>query len=251
MPIMGTVIPESEIRVRLESVRVGQWLTLVVCAGAQAYALATWERPQRALLTAIFVVAALSALLIPRLPVERIVRGPHREKWFLGWSFLDFGLITAIAAIDGGPRSPFVLLFVLPTIFAALSYPLWSTLATGAMGVIGFAIVATTSSHAVLEYYLFVVFLIVCAGELRAWQARTALEVRGQLAERVGALTVSEERGRLILETANDAYVAMDGTGVIIVWNQRAEQIFAWSRVETIGHALSDTIIPPHFREMH
>src|SRR3954454_953606 len=251
MPIMGSVIPESEIRVRLESVRVGQGLTLVVCAGAQAYALATWDRPQRALLTAIFVVAALSAVLIPRLPIERIVRGPHREKWFLGWSLLDFGLITAIAAIDGGPRSPYVLLFVLPAIFAALSYPLWSTLATGAMGVIGFAIVATTSSHAALEYDLFVVFSLVCAGVLSSWQARNAAEVRGQLAETVGALTVSEERGRLILETANDAYVAMDGTGVIIDWNQRAEQIFGWSRDEIIGHAVSDTIIPPHFREMH
>src|SRR3954447_18429593 len=251
MPIMGTVIPESEIRVRLQSVRVGQGLTLVVCAGAQAYALATWDRPQRALLSAIFVAAALSALLISALPIERIVRGPHREKWFLGWSLLDFGLITAIAAIDGGPRSPYVLLFVLPAIFAALSYPLWSTLATGAMGVIGFAIVATTSSHAALEYDLFVVFSLVCAGVLSSWQARNAAEVRGQLAETVGALTGSEERGRLILETANDAYVAMDGTGVIIDWNQRAEQIFGWSRDEIIGHAVSDTIIPPHFREMH
>src|SRR3954466_4733967 len=173
MPIMGTVIPESEIRVRLESVRVGQWLTLVVCAGAQAYALATWERPQRAMLTAIFVVAALSALLISRLPVERIVRGPHREKWFLGWSFLAFGLIAAIAAIDGGPRSPFVLLFVLPTIFAALSYPLGSTLATGAMGVLGFALVAATSNEASLEYDLFVIFSLLCAGMLSSWQART------------------------------------------------------------------------------
>ena len=51
MPIMGTVIPESEIRVRLESVRIGQILTCIVCAGAQAYALATWDRPHRALLT--------------------------------------------------------------------------------------------------------------------------------------------------------------------------------------------------------
>ena len=36
--------PESEIRVRLESVRIGQALTLIVCAGAQVYAVATWER---------------------------------------------------------------------------------------------------------------------------------------------------------------------------------------------------------------
>src|SRR3954452_19641895 len=151
MPMMGTVIPESEIRVRLESVRVGQMLTFIVCAGAQVYAFATWERPHRILLTAIFVVALCSAALISVLPIERIVRGPRREWWFLGWSALDFALICAIAAADGGPRSPFVLLLVLPTIFSALSYPLWSTFATGLMAVLGFVLVAVTSDNAVLE----------------------------------------------------------------------------------------------------
>src|SRR5436190_3794059 len=149
--IMGTGIPEPEIQVRLESVRVGQILTFIVCAGAQIYALATWDRPHRALLTVIFGVAVASACLISLLPVEKIVRGPNRERWFLAWSALDFALVAAIAAVDGGPRSPFVMLFVLPTIFAALSYPLWSTFATGLIAVAGFTLVAATSSHASLE----------------------------------------------------------------------------------------------------
>src|SRR3954447_19640167 len=249
--MMGTLIPESEIRVRLESVRVGQMLTFIVCGGAEAYALATWERPHRLLLTAIFVAAAASAVMISFLPVERIVRGPRRELWFLGWSALDFGLIAAITAADGGPRSPFVMLFVLPTIFAALSYPLWSTLATGAMGVLGFAVVAVTSNDAALEYDLFIVFSLLCAGMLSSWQARNAGSARANLAATVGALTQSEERGRLILETAHDAYVAMDDDGVVIDWNERAEHIFGWTRDEVIGMRVSETIIPPHFREMH
>src|SRR5436305_9094175 len=170
MPIMGTVIPESEIRVRLESVRIGQMLTFIVCAGAQAYALATWGQPHRTLLTVMFAIALASVVLISALPVERIVRGPHREKFFLTWSALDFALIAAIAAADGGSRSPFVMLFVLPTIFAALSYPLWSTFATGAMAVVGFTIVAAASHHAPLDYDLFVIFSLVCAGMLSSWQ---------------------------------------------------------------------------------
>jgi diguanylate cyclase (GGDEF)-like protein/PAS domain S-box-containing protein len=251
MPMMRGVIPESEIRVRMQSVRVGQMLTFIVCAGAQVYAIATWDRPNRALLTAIFAAAVLSAALISLLPIERIVRGPRRELWFLGWSALDFTLIAAIAAADGGPRSPFVLLFVLPTIFAALSYPLWSTFATGAMGVLAFTIVAAASRHATLNYDLFVVFSLVCAGLLSAWQARKAGAARRELAETVGALTASEEHVQLILQTAHAAYMAMDAGGKIIDWNERAESIFGWTRDEVLGRTVADTIIPPHFRETH
>src|SRR5260221_11460845 len=142
-------------------------LTFIVCVGAETYALLTWDHPRRALLSAMIAVAAASAAAISLLPVERIVRGPHREKWFLSWSALDFGLVAGIAIVDGGPRSPFVMLFFLPTIFAALSYPLWSTFATGVMAVAGFAVVAaTSSSHASLYYDLFVIFSLVCAGML-------------------------------------------------------------------------------------
>jgi diguanylate cyclase (GGDEF)-like protein/PAS domain S-box-containing protein len=249
--MMGAMLPESEIRVRLESVRVGQMLSFVVCAGAEVYLLATWERPHRLFLTGIFVLGVMTATLISFLPIERIVRGPRREWWFLGWSALDYVLVTAISAADGGPRSPFVFLFVLPTIFAALSYPLWSTLATAAMGCLCFAGVAVTSNEANLEYDLFVVFSLLCAGALSAWQARNAGRARANLAETVDALTQSEERGRLILETAHDAYVAMDGTGHIIDWNKRAEALFGWTSDEVLGLTVAETIIPPHFRDSH
>ena len=245
------MIPESEIRVRLESVRVGQMLSFVVCAGAEAYVLATWDRPHRLFLTAIFALGVVIAALISLLPVERIVRGPRREWWFLGWSALDFGLVTAISAADGGPRSPFVFLFVLPMIFSALSYPLWSTFATGAMGVLSFAGVAATSSGASLERDLYIASTLICAGMLSSWQARNAGRARANLARTVDALTASEERDRLILETAHDAYVAMNGSGTIIDWNRRAEQIFGWKREEVLGRTVSETIVPPHFRDTH
>jgi diguanylate cyclase (GGDEF)-like protein/PAS domain S-box-containing protein len=248
---MATVIPESEIRVRLESVRVGQILTFVVCAGTQIYAIATWDRPHRLLLTLLLVVGASSAAAISLLPIERIVRGPHREKWFLTWSALDFGLVTAVAIADGGPRSPFVFLLVLPTIFAALWYPLWSTFATSAMAVVGFAIVAATGHHVPVAYDLFIVFSLVCAGLLSSWQARSASNARANLAQTIDALSASEERGRLILETAHDAYVAIDEDGLVIDWNKRAEQVFGWTRDEMIGRPVADTIIPPHFRDLH
>jgi diguanylate cyclase (GGDEF)-like protein/PAS domain S-box-containing protein len=245
------VIPESELRVRLESVRVGQMLSFVVCAGAALYVIATWDQPHRLFLTGVFVLGVVMAALISFLPIERIVRGPNREFFFFGWSALDYALVTAISVADGGPRSPFVFLFVLPTIFAAFSYPLWSTIATAALGGLCFAGVAVTSNEASLDYDLFVVFSLLCAGALSSWQARNGGRARANLAETVDALTQSEERDRLILETAHDAYVAMDGDGKIIDWNRRAEQVFGWPRGEVIGRTVGETMVPPHFREMH
>ncbi len=65
------------------------------------------------------------------------------------------------------------------------------------------------------------------------------------------ALRSSELRSRLIVDTANDAFVAMDIEGRIIEWNRQAEVTFGWSRDEAIGRVLADTVIPPQYREAH
>ena len=61
----------------------------------------------------------------------------------------------------------------------------------------------------------------------------------------------SEERTRLIIETANDAFVAMDSSGLIIEWNRRAELMFGWPRGSVIGKTVADVILPPQHREAH
>ncbi len=65
------------------------------------------------------------------------------------------------------------------------------------------------------------------------------------------ALRVSEQRTRLIIETAYDAFISMDANGLIIDWNAQAETIFGWSREEAIGRSLADTIIPLKYRDAH
>ena len=229
----------------------GLGLTVVVVAGSQIYAVATWDRPHRLLLTVMFAVALSSVGLISLLPQERIVRSDKREWFFLAWSTLDIALVTSICLADGGPRSPYVLLYVLPAIFAALSYPLWSTVVTGAVAVAAFSAVAATSHAASLAHDVFVAFSLACSAMLSAWQSRAANRERGHLATTVDALALSDERTRRILETAHGAYVAMDAGGVIIDWNERAETIFGWPRSEALGRTVAETIIPPHFRDTH
>src|SRR2546425_9719152 len=65
------------------------------------------------------------------------------------------------------------------------------------------------------------------------------------------ARRVSEERTRLIVDRANDAFVAMDAAGMITDWNPQAEVTFGWSRQEALGRKLNETIIPPQHREAH
>jgi PAS domain S-box-containing protein len=69
--------------------------------------------------------------------------------------------------------------------------------------------------------------------------------------EALARLAESDARAHLILDTAHDAFVGMDSTGAIIIWNAQAEKTFGWTRQEAVGRNLADTIIPSAFREAH
>ena len=56
---------------------------------------------------------------------------------------------------------------------------------------------------------------------------------------------------RLILETALDAAVVMKSDGVVADWNDRAAEVFGWSRDEAVGRAIADLIIPERYRKAH
>jgi two-component system cell cycle sensor histidine kinase/response regulator CckA len=65
------------------------------------------------------------------------------------------------------------------------------------------------------------------------------------------ALRQSEQRTRVIIDNALDAVVSMNSAGVITDWSAQAERMFGWSRAEAVGKQMSDTIIPPKYREAH
>lgn len=56
---------------------------------------------------------------------------------------------------------------------------------------------------------------------------------------------------RSVLETASEAFIAMDASGDITDWNRQAEETFGWTRAEALGRRVSDLIIPPKYREAH
>src|SRR5579859_593843 len=77
---------------------------------------------------------------------------------------------------------------------------------------------------------------------------------QAEVAERIQAeegLRQSEERTRLIIDTALDAVVTMDAAGMITGWNAQAESSFGWTREETVGRRMSEILIPHRYREAH
>jgi len=64
-------------------------------------------------------------------------------------------------------------------------------------------------------------------------------------------LRQSESRTRAIIDSANDAFIAIDPAGTIRDWNPQAEAIFGWTREQALGRSLAETIIPERYREAH
>lgn len=69
--------------------------------------------------------------------------------------------------------------------------------------------------------------------------------------ERTEALQKSEVRIRTILNTALDAFISMDSSGLVTEWNAEAEKLFGYSREEVLGKDLSELIIPSALRDAH
>jgi PAS domain S-box-containing protein len=68
-------------------------------------------------------------------------------------------------------------------------------------------------------------------------------------AHREAVLSAAETEA--VLETALEAFIAIELTGEIIKWNRAAEGTFGWSAGEAIGQDLEGMIIPERFRAGH
>jgi diguanylate cyclase (GGDEF)-like protein/PAS domain S-box-containing protein len=54
-----------------------------------------------------------------------------------------------------------------------------------------------------------------------------------------------------ILDTASDAYISMDATGLVSDWNTAASRLLGWTRQEAVGQPVSTLMIPPRDRGAH
>ncbi|MET0494678.1 MAG: PAS domain S-box protein, partial [Actinoplanes sp.] len=69
--------------------------------------------------------------------------------------------------------------------------------------------------------------------------------------EMVARLSDSEARKTAIFESALDAIVTIDHTGVVVDWNPAAERSFGWSAGEAVGRPLAELVVPADQRAAH
>jgi PAS domain S-box-containing protein len=87
--------------------------------------------------------------------------------------------------------------------------------------------------------------------ELVARRASTAID-RARLYDDIrDQLDHSVRRSRDVIESAHEAYVAMDERGVVTEWNPAAEQTFGYTRAEAMGRTVAGLVVPDHKRADH
>ena len=65
------------------------------------------------------------------------------------------------------------------------------------------------------------------------------------------SLKNAEAHFRGVIESAKDAFISMNSSGIITEWNPEAERMFGFSKAEVLGNKLSDTVVPEEYRAMH
>lgn len=94
--------------------------------------------------------------------------------------------------------------------------------------------------------------LALTASLVAAHISRLHQRLRGQMAERDRAeaiLRASQERLRVIFNTAPLATMVYDRNCRILEWNARAVAMFGWTREEVLGRSFFDFLIPDESRE--
>ena len=232
----------TQLRSRVDSVRIGARLTLAAAVAGIAYAAATWQEPNRGAIVALFAVSIACAHLPLAAGAERIVRSQRREQFFFAWGITSVALVAPIVALDGGVTSPLALLFALPVVFVGFSYPQGSVVAIGSVDVLSLVAVGvlTGSPQPTLAFYACCLSIIAL---LSAWLAfdherqREALARMSRADSLTGCLNRRGFEERLDAELA-DARRSGRSAGLIVLDLDDFKQVN-----DTSGHAAGDELL--------
>jgi diguanylate cyclase (GGDEF)-like protein len=187
---------EQELRLREATMRAASEVGIVGSLGLAVWALATPNGPHRSLIASVALTGLLIGCAMRILPAGRIIRSRWREGFLVLWSVISIIVVAVIATLDGGVDSPVTILFVLPVLFAALTFPLRVTLVVAVVDVAAFLTVAAASGDD-RAFSAFTAFGLICAAAISAFEARNQSRRREELAGTAEALRASEEVSRL------------------------------------------------------
>jgi phosphoserine phosphatase RsbU/P len=188
------------------------------------------------------IVLALVAYVIAA--VVWLVADSVRE-WHIHAVLASGTVIISLANYYAGPSTLYPLLYMWTALYAFYFFAPREAFAQMGFIAVSYAIVLAvqdTDSHVVR--WLLAIGTPLVAGVL-------ILQLLSSVQGHATEIEQSEERTRLVLDTAPDAFIALDRDGHITNWNAAAEQLFGWTKQEALGQTMRDLIVPPEFRERH
>lgn len=162
---------DDYVQFRLRTVNTAAWPTAFVASFCLGYYALSWDEAHRSVLVAISLATIVVTLLVPRLPLARVVEGRWREPFFVGWSASLVALVLTVCSLDGGVSSPLALAFFLPLAYAALSYPRLSLVAVTVVTLAGFLGLASLGTAGDPGFVLVFAGALLTQGWVCAWQA--------------------------------------------------------------------------------
>ncbi len=161
-------------------------------------------------------------------------------------------VILAVANYYVGPSTQYPIIFTWTGLYAFYFFRRPAALAHLGLIAVGYAVVLVLQEPtSPVVRWILAIGTPAVAGLLIS----TLLErVRGeaqQSARQEQVLRESEMRSRAIVQSAPDAFMALDEDGAVVSWNAAAERTFGWPAADVIGRTVRDLIIPEDDRDAH
>ena len=167
------------------------------------------------------------------------------REWHIHGVLASGTLIVSLANYYAGPSTLYPLLYAWTALYAFYFFPLRDAAAHMVLIAVSYAVVlAVQDAHMVVGSWLLAVGTPLLAGLLIS-------QLLALLQRQARDLFQSEERTRLVLDNAPDAFITLDRDGYIATWNAEAERLFGWRKEEAIGRTMRELIVPPEFRDRH
>jgi diguanylate cyclase (GGDEF)-like protein/PAS domain S-box-containing protein len=163
---------------------------------------------------------------------------------------LGTGLITLGVYFSGEGSSAYAMFYLWVGLYA---FYFFSTARAAVQStLIGAAYAAVLAfgvgASAPVARWLVTMGTVLVAGMLISRLSNRARQRADESLRRSRRLRDAEARTRAIIDTANEAFVAVDAKGRIIAWNPQAEVTFGWSRTRALGQPVVDLIVPARSR---
>ena len=232
----------EEIEMRARDVTIGGVLSIATAVAIVTYLLQSTESNHAAVLATVCGSWVLCAAGLFALPARRLAASRAREPFFLLWSTTVVGSIAVGIVIEGRPGTPLTAAFILPLIFAAISYPVLGTAIVGSMVLAGTAgagaLVGQTTAD--MTFWL---MTLAFAGVMGVWQAYGR-------ERRTEQLKREHRRAQLYLDVAGTMIVVLDPTGAIEQINRRSCEVLGYTEDELLGRNWFEMAVPDDIRAL-